>query len=74
MSAATARSSALIMDSRSDKITVFADRAGLDDSTNQGFANLGDGKYAIRWNNEVCECELDAVPAELREVILAYEA
>ena len=57
-----------------DKITVFSDRASLDDSTNQGFANLGDGKYAIRWNDAVCECTLDEVPADLQEVIKAYEA
>ena len=57
-----------------DKITVFSDRASLDDSTNQGFANLGGGRYAIRWNDEVCECALDDVPTELREVIKAYEA
>ena len=57
-----------------DKITVFSDRASLDDSTNQGFANLGGGRYAIRWNDAVCECALDEVPAELRDVIKAYEA
>ena len=57
-----------------DKITVFSDRASLDDSTNQGFANLGGGKYAIRWNNEICECELEEVPEELKKVIKAYEA
>ena len=57
-----------------DKITVFSDRASLDDSTNQGFANLGGGKYAIRWNDAVCECTLEEVPAELQEVIKAYEA
>ena len=57
-----------------DKITVFSDKASLDDSTNQGFANLGGGKYAIRWNDAVCECTLEEVPAELQEVIKAYEA
>ncbi len=57
-----------------DKITVFSDRASLDDSTNQGFAALGDGKYAIRWNGAVCECALEEVPADLQEVIKAYEA
>ncbi len=57
-----------------DKITVFSDKASLDDSTNQGFTNLGGGRYAIRWNDTVCECALDEVPAELQEVIKAYEA
>ena len=57
-----------------DKITVFSDRAALDDSTNQGFAALGDGKYAIRWDDKVCECELADVPVDLKEVIEAYEA
>ena len=57
-----------------DKITVFSDRASLDDSTNQGFVNLGDDKYAIRWNDEVCECALTEVPAELQDVIKAYES
>ena len=56
-----------------DKITVFSDRASLDDSTNQGFANLGGGKYAIRWNNEVCECTLEEMPDELKQVVKAYE-
>ena len=57
-----------------DKITVFSDKASLDDSTNQGFTNLGGGRYAIRWNDTVCECALDEIPAELQEVIKAYEA
>ena len=57
-----------------DKITVFSDIASLDDSTNQGFVNLGNGKYAIRWNGEICECKLDEMPAELRDVVIAYEA
>ena len=57
-----------------DKITVFTDRAALDDSTNAGFANLGGGMYAIRWDGAVCECALDEVPADLKEVITAYEA
>lgn len=57
-----------------DKITVFSDRASLDDSTNQGFANLGGGRYAIRWNDQVCECALEEIPADLQEVVKAYEA
>ena len=58
-----------------DKITVFTDRAALDDSTNAGFANLGSGRYAIRWNGEVCECSFDEIPdARLKDVIKAYEA
>ena len=58
-----------------DKITVFTDRAALDDSTNAGFANLGNGTYAIRWDGKVTECALDEIPSEdLRELIKAYEA
>ena len=57
-----------------DKVTVFEDKASLDDSTNQGFAALGDGRYAIRWNDAVSECALSEVPAELQEIIKAYEA
>lgn len=58
-----------------DKVTVFTDRAALDDSTNAGFANLGGGRYAIRWGGAVCECTLDEIPdARLKDLIRAYEA
>ncbi len=57
-----------------DKVTVFTDRAALDDSTNAGFANIGSGKYAIRWDGKVCECGIDEIPAALKELIKAYEA
>ena len=58
-----------------DKITVFSDRAALDDSTNAGFANIGGGKYAIRWNGVVDEYSFADIPSkELADLIKAYEA
>lgn len=58
-----------------DKVTVFTDRAALDDSTNTGFANLGGGKYAVRWDGKVVECAFDDIPDQaLNDLIKAYEA
>ena len=58
-----------------DKITVFTDRAALDDSENTGFANIGGGKYAIRWNGVVGEYAFADIPSkELADLIKAYEA
>lgn len=58
-----------------DKITVFADKAALLDSGNYGFASLGDGKFALRWDGEAEECALDEIKdANLRDLIKAYIA
>lgn len=55
-----------------DRFTLFAGKAELEDSTNQGFAVAGD-LVVYRYENEVNECNLEEAPKVMQSFIEAIK-
>lgn len=54
-----------------DRFTLFPNAEDFEESTNQGFLPLSEGRYRVRYKGQVQEGELDTLPDEVQHYIRA---